>query len=137
MEKRNEVVVKALIRRDNEFLILKKAGKEASVTAGWETPGGHLENDEEVINGLLREIKEETELNAKILFPFNIYKTTLENGGSVIGINYLAEWVSGEPKISEEHTEWKWANISEIRMLRESLGLQKEMDAYESFLELK
>ena len=135
MNQKAFIVVKALIRKEDKFLLLKKAKGDSSPSAGWETPGGHLEEGEELLAGLAREIQEETGLDVKVLFPFNVYWVQTESKESLIGINYLAEWQSGEPVISDEHNQCQWASIAEMRLLSESKGLQKEIDAYEMFIE--
>jgi len=132
------IIVKALIKNKKSFLILKtKDSDKKNELSGWETPGGHLEIGEEIINGLKREIKEETNLITKILFPFNVYSANANKKNSVIGINYLVKYRSGKVKIDDnEHSKYKWANISDIRKLKNSIGLQKEINAYVSFLKL-
>lgn len=34
----------------------------------------------------------------------------------------------------KEHSRYQWINISEIRKLKDSIGLQKEINAYEKFV---
>lgn len=131
------VAVKALIKKGDNFLILKnKDSDQNDNLCGWETPGGRLEDGEEVINGLKREIREEAGLVTEILFPFNAYSGDTSAENAIIGISYLAEYVDGEVVIdTEEHSEFKWASMKEIRSLVSSVGLQKEIDAYEKFME--
>ncbi|MFH1308887.1 MAG: hypothetical protein ABIH51_02655, partial [Patescibacteria group bacterium] len=70
-------------------------------------------------------------------FPFNVYSANANKKNSVIGINYLVKYRSGKVKIDDnEHSKYKWANISDIRKLKNSIGLQKEINAYVSFLKL-
>ncbi|MDR3582177.1 MAG: NUDIX domain-containing protein [Candidatus Pacebacteria bacterium] len=134
MVQKSFIVVKALIQKDDKFLLLKKATTGDSLLAGWETPGGHLEEGEDLLIGLAREIKEETGLRVNILYPFHAYWVRVEDDNSLVGISYLAGWQSGIPAVSDEHNRYQWANISEIRTLQESKGLQKEIDAYELFI---
>ena len=131
------IAVKALIKNKDSFLILKTTDSDQNNNlSGWETPGGRLEVGEEIVDGLNREIKEETGLNAKILFPFNAYSANVGQEDSIIGINYLAEYTGGDIKMDvNEHSQYQWATISDIRKLKDSIGLQKEIDAYEKFLD--
>jgi len=130
------IVVKALIKNKDFFLLLKTtASDQNNNLSGWETPGGHLEFGEEVSEGLIREIKEETGLNVKILFPFNVFSLNVGKEDSLIGINYLAEYNGGEVKMdTSEHSCYQWINMSEIKKLKDSIGLQKEINAYEKFM---
>ena len=91
---RSYIAVKALIKNKDSFLILKTADSDQNNNlSGWETPGGRLEVGEEIVNGLKREIKEETGLNLKILFPFNAFSANVGKEDSIVVINYLAEYI--------------------------------------------
>jgi len=131
------IAVKALIKNKDSFLVLKTTdSNQSNNLSGWETPGGRLEVGEEIIDGLKREIKEETGLIVKILFPFNAFSANVGREDSIIGINYLAEYSEGEVKIdTNEHSNYRWLNMSDIRKLKDSIGLQKEIDAYERFID--
>ncbi len=130
------IAVKALIKNKDSFLVLKTVDSDQNNNfSGWETPGGRLEVEEEIANGLKREIKEETGLSIKILFPFNAFSANVGQEDSIIGINYLAEYSGGEIRIdTNEHSHYQWINISDIRKLKDSIGLQKEINAYEGFI---
>lgn len=55
---------------------------------------------------------------------------------SIVGINYLVEYSGGEIRIdTNKHSHYQWINISDIRKLKDSIGLQKEIDAYEKFID--
>ncbi|MBI5401707.1 NUDIX domain-containing protein [Candidatus Wolfebacteria bacterium] len=131
------IAVKALIKNKDSFLVLKTAdSNQNNNLSGWETPGGRLEVGEEIIDGLKREIKEETGLIVKILFPFNAFSANVGRENSIVGINYLVEYNGGEVKIdTNEHSNYRWIDILDIRKLKDSIGLQKEIDAYERFID--
>lgn len=133
---RSYIAVKALIKNKDKFLILKTLDSDQNNNlSGWETPGGRLEDGEEIVSGLKREIREETGIDINILFPFNTYSANVGQKDNIIGINYLAEYIGGEIKIDpNEHSQYQWADISVIRKLKDSIGLQKEIDVYERFL---
>ena len=130
------IAVKALIKNKDSFLILKTTdSNQNNNLSGWETPGGRLEDGEEIIDGLKRELEEETGLDPNILFPFNAYSANVGQEDNIIGINYLAEYTQGDIKMDiNEHSQYQWATISDIRKLKDSIGLQKEIDAYERFI---
>lgn len=57
-------VVAAIIKRNNQILIAKRSyGDYAGL---WEFPGGKIENNETSKNALIREIKEELEIDINI-----------------------------------------------------------------------
>ena len=109
---------------DGEILILKRHPKSRTDPDTWELPGGKMEKGEFFDEGLLREIKEETNLECKVGdlaiaiqhdYP---YKRTVQM------IMYLDD-VKGEVKISDEHTDARYASIDEIKTLTLSGCLKK------------
>jgi 8-oxo-dGTP diphosphatase len=89
----------------------------------WHLPGGHLVTGESFMQGIRRELKEETGLNlswAKIVFSKANF--TLYRGGSFYGT----------VKLSEEHKDKVWVDIEKAHLLdlcdftrRDIVGLQK------------
>lgn len=134
---RSYIAVKALIKNKDKFLILKTQNSDQNdELAGWETPGGRLEDGEEIILGLNREIMEETGLKINVLFPFNVYSGDVTLESAIIGINFLTEYVSGDVKMDRnEHSRFMWATIQQIKELVGSTGLQKEINAYKEFVD--
>lgn len=130
------IAVKALIYQKDRFLILKTADSDpTNKLSGWETPGGRLEENEDILEGLKRELKEETGLNVEILFPFNTYSANVGLKNNIIGINYLARFEDGKIKLNKnEHIAYNWFTREEIKSLKDSIGLQKELDAYDNFI---
>lgn len=57
-----KVFVQGLIFKDNKILLMKRQNT-GYMDNYYGTPGGHLENNESIIDGLKREIKEETDMN--------------------------------------------------------------------------
>ena len=119
------LTMRGIIKNDDgEILILKRHPKSRTDPDTWELPGGKVENGEFFDDALLREIKEETNLDCKVGdlaiaiqhdYPF---KRTVQM------IMYLDD-VSGDVKISEEHTDWMWANLDKIETLEISTSLEK------------
>lgn len=69
-------VVAALINKNNKFLIAKRSTGSKELIGKWEFPGGKVETNENEMDAIEREIKEEFELNikAKKFLTNNIYK---------------------------------------------------------------
>jgi len=69
------------------------------------------------------------------LFPFHTHSANLDKDNPIIGITYLCEYISGEVILDKnEHSEYKWASIKEIRELKSSTGIQHEINSYEKVL---
>tara|TARA_Y100000590_G_C15087755_1_gene776357 strand:+ start:122 stop:499 length:378 start_codon:yes stop_codon:yes gene_type:complete len=58
-------VVVAIIKKNNSYLIVKR-NRNKHLGLKWEFPGGKVENDETFSEALLREIKEELNINITI-----------------------------------------------------------------------
>ena len=119
------LTMRGIIKNDDgEILILKRHPKSRTDPDTWELPGGKVENGEFFDEALLREIKVETNLDCKVGdlaiaiqhdYPF---KRTVQM------IMYLDD-VKGEVKISDEHTDARYASIDEIKTLTLSGCLEK------------
>ena len=119
------LTMRGIIKNDDgEILILKRHPKSRTDPDTWELPGGKVENGEFFDDALLREIKEETNLDCQVGdlaiaiqhdYPF---KRTVQM------IMYLDD-VKGEVKISDEHTDARYASIDEIKTLTLSGCLEK------------
>jgi 8-oxo-dGTP diphosphatase len=98
-------IAKAIIVKDNKALILLRAGSEKNA-GKWDLPGGHLNEGEDLMEGLLREVYEETGL--KLSEPIeNLY--TKENTSF-----FKAEMPQEDINLSHEHTEYKFISLEEI-----------------------
>lgn len=131
MDANVKIGAKALIRKNDKFLILKKTEKEEGEDIGWETPGGHMdEEDENLESCLTREIFEETGLAVDIISIFGTF-TIKDELETFIGVNYLCGCIDNKEVIlSEEHSNYRWATIEDIQKLGKCVGLQKEIDRY-------
>lgn len=119
------LTMRGIIKNDDgEILILKRHPKSRTDPDTWELPGGKMEKGEFFDEALIREIKEETNLDCSVGdlaiaiqhdYPF---KRTVQM------IMYLDD-VKGEVKISDEHTDARYASIDEIKTLTLSGCLKK------------
>lgn len=121
---------KAAILKGNQYLILKRTHNVHTYPNYWDFPGGRLEVGEDVNKGLEREVMEETSLKIKIIKPAFTFHEVL-NGHGVCFIVYLCEKKSGEIKLSNEHTEYKWATKEEILELKIENFLKEYLRANE------
>lgn len=90
--------VAILIKDDKVLLVHRKNEKEYFVF-----PGGGVEKEETIEQAVIRELKEETTIDAKIdkLLYHHIYDDDTEH------FFYLCSYISGEPKLSNNSPEKK------------------------------
>ncbi|MDO5824045.1 NUDIX domain-containing protein [Methanobrevibacter sp.] len=121
------LTVRAVIKNnDGEILILKRHPMSKTDPEMWELPGGKVENGEEFTTALIREIKEETNLDCKIGDFYEAVQNNYSHKRTLQLVMYLDN-VEGNIKISEEHTEFMWANTDKIRTLEISSSLKKTL----------
>lgn len=78
----------------------------------WAFPGGKPEYGEDLEEAVIREVKEETNLNVESLGP--IFAKTYPEKEEFLAIYYLAEVKSGKEKAGDDFTELKWVNPEDL-----------------------
>ena len=112
---------------DGEILIVKRHPKSRTDPDMWELPGGKVENGEHFTDALVREIREETNLDAEAGDFCEAVQNDYSHKRTVQLIMYLDN-VEGDVKISDEHTEWMWASLEKIKTLKISTSLKKILE---------
>lgn len=112
---------------DGKILIVKRHPKSRTDPKMWELPGGKVEKGEFFADALIREIKEETNLDCEVGDFTEAIQNNYPHKRTVQIMMYL-ENVKGEVKISDEHTDWMWASLDEIRSLDISTSLKKVLE---------
>src|SRR5512138_1473384 len=72
----------------------------------WEFPGGQVEECETIPHALEREVFEETGIVARVKSLVGIYSNTRKP--SIVIMDFICEYVSGEPQTSAESTQVEW-----------------------------
>ncbi|SFK99311.1 ADP-ribose pyrophosphatase YjhB, NUDIX family [Halogranum rubrum] len=92
---------------DDRILVVRRASD-----GGWELPGGRLDADESTVEGLRREVREETGLDVAIRRP--IYTTSWRNdrGNGRYGVYYYCLAEGDGVTLSDEHTDYDWLTPS-------------------------
>lgn len=106
-----------MIKEGDKFLILFRAKDAKAFPCCWDFPGGKLEEGEDPLTGIEREVFEETGLKVKALQILGTYHITLEDKILRRFIIYSTNVLSGNLKISREHSDFKWATREEILRL--------------------
>lgn len=116
-EKRIVSVANAIAYRGEKILLLKRSAKSKYAPGFWQLPGGRLEFGETPMQALIREVKEET---GGVFIPSSqkvvcVSSHVIEIRGDnfqLLTIVYKGS-IEGSIIISEEHSDFKWASISD------------------------
>jgi 8-oxo-dGTP diphosphatase len=114
------VATKALIRHNGKVLLLKESTKyEEGTNAGkYDVVGGRLKPGEHFAESLLREIREETGLEVKVIKPLSVDEWRPVVKGEqwqVVGITFLCEADIDNVILSEDHSEFIWIDPNEYK----------------------
>ena len=108
------VAIGAAIEKEGKFLVLKRSSEKDVGANIWEVVTGRIEAEEHPEKAVIREVLEETNLAVEIIMPID---TSFFYRGSkkfpMIFIIYWCRYLSGELKISWEHSEYKWLELDE------------------------
>ncbi len=122
----HRIVVKAQIWRDGRLLIIKRAPDSDPFPGLWDVPGGSLHKGETVDQGIRRETSEEVDLALSHIRPLTTWSTGQQEN-LVIGLSFLATAETDRVTLSEEHTEYAWADPARINDYAFPPNLAKEI----------
>lgn len=125
MTKAFGLTMRGIIKKDEKILLLKRHPKSKNGPCQWELPGGKVERNEFFDEGLVREIKEETSLNVSVDSFCEAVQQDFPNRSTVQVIMYLNLLDDCDVKISDEHVDYTWAGISEVKNLDITSSLKK------------
>ena len=104
----------AVILKAGKIIVTQRSEK-MSLPKKWEFPGGKLEKDENPINCIKRELKEE--LNIEVTIIQKLSNNIHDYGKFQINlIPFVVKWESGEIILSE-HSDYKLLDKSELQAL--------------------
>lgn len=108
------ITVKGIVVYNRKVLILKRVRPSTDGLGFWELPGGGLEYGETPHEALIRELKEETNLDIKILKPVYTF-TAIRPDYQTVGIGFLSIPTNDNVIISEEHTDYQFVTSQELK----------------------
>jgi 8-oxo-dGTP diphosphatase len=97
--------------------------------AHWEPPGGILERDETITEGLVREVREETGLIVEPIALTGVYKNMTRG---IIALVFRCRAMSGTLTENAEVAGFRWIRESEVNAIMSEAYAVRVLDAYRS-----
>jgi 8-oxo-dGTP diphosphatase len=110
--------VGVVVLRGDEVLLVRRG--TAPRLGQWSLPGGRIEWGETAVAAALRELKEETGVEAELLGLIEVVdgiftsRTSGEVTRHYVLIDFAARWVSGEPVAGDDAAEARFVPASEV-----------------------
>lgn len=113
-----QVGVKIFLKnKDGKYLVLQRSKeKYPGVGAKWDIPGGRIDIGTTLMENLQRETMEETGLLIYAEPRFITAQDILKTDKHVVRLTYFG-FADGEVKLSEEHQDYKWLTLEEVKNL--------------------
>jgi len=102
--------------RGDEVLLIRRGRPPRQ--GDWSLPGGRIEPGERAIDAALRELREETGVEAEITGLIDVVDGLFpEAGRHYVLIDYAARWVSGEPVAGDDALEARFVALDRVEAL--------------------
>lgn len=111
---------------DGGCVLLVERGKDP-LKGWWSLPGGILETGERLVEGVKREVAEETGLEVEPYEMFEIFERILRDDEGraeyhYVLIDYLCRVTGGEARAADDAAELAWVKREELRGYRITAG---------------
>jgi 8-oxo-dGTP diphosphatase len=144
----HRIVSTAIIRKERKYLIVKRSPNKKVFPGRWTVPGGGLEVSDyintpkttpdawyyAIENSLKREIIEEAGLevdNLKYLLDLVFIRP---DDIPVATLSYHCDWKSGDVKLNEENTDFKWVTAEEAKNYDLIEGILEEIEMVDKII---
>lgn len=127
MEKPFGLVMRGIAQKDGKILVLKRHPKCRTYADLWEFPGGKAEKNEYFDQTLIREFKEETNLDISIDGFYEALKD-IQPKRTTVQVYMKVNILDGNVKISDEHIDYAWKTLDEIKEMNLSRPTLKVLE---------
>ena len=117
-------VAGVVIDEDGRALVIQRRDN-----AHWEPPGGVLERDETITDGLLREVKEETGLIVEPIALTGVYKN-MSRG--IIALVFRCRPIGGALTENSEVAGFRWIREADVSSIMSEAYAVRFLDAYQN-----
>ena len=147
-DKAHYVVITGIIVKDGKYLITKRASHEKVYPNMWTVPGGKLEVSDYskrkkdtsdhwynvFENVLIREIKEETNLEINNIRYLTNLTFIRPDNIPVVVISLYADYKNGEIKLCKDMQDYAWVSLEEAKNYDLIAGIYEELEMLDNHL---
>jgi len=120
--------VTGIVKNKSKVLILKKSPKDWNYPNKWSFCSGYVKEFQSAEENVLREIKEETGLAAKIMKKGKLFMVNDKiNKKSWAIMPFLCEVRSKNIKLDHENVDYRWISHKDIKKYPTVPGLEKDL----------
>lgn len=99
--------------RGDQVLLIRRG--RPPLRGEWSLPGGRIEPGERAVDAALRELREETGVEAEITGLLDVVDGIFPDAGRhYVLIDYAARWLSGEPVAGDDATEAAFHSLGAV-----------------------
>jgi len=122
------IAVTCVIERNGKFLVVQRQPGEGEYEGKWVFPGGKVEDNENPIETLFREIKEEVgiEIGHKIGM-IRMYKFRRKTGENTVGIVFVGKYLKGKVVLDNDLSSYRWVILEEFMKMNVIEGSDTHM----------
>jgi ADP-ribose pyrophosphatase YjhB (NUDIX family) len=107
--------VTAVVVKDDSFLLINRAQADEFGKFTWTLPGGRVRFGENLKEAIKREVKEETNLEVKVIKAIGNPWSSVKEKVWAIGICFLCKYTKGKLKLTEEHNDSLFLKFKDLR----------------------
>ena len=102
----------ALIVKDKRVLLVLRAVEPFK--GCWDIPGGFLEAGEHPRDGMLREVKEETGLDVRVIDLLGMYMDRYGDDSFTLNHYYIVEPIGGTLRAADDVNDYRWFSLDQL-----------------------
>ncbi|MFA4937051.1 MAG: DUF4202 family protein [Patescibacteria group bacterium] len=108
-------VVSVILKKQGKILLIKRA--KTPLKNFWCLPGGYVNYSEKPESALIREVKEETNLDIKVDKLVGVYQIDNDPRGINLDIIYFGSIIGGESRLNKESSEVRYFSMDTLPKL--------------------
>lgn len=128
------VAAGGIVENEKGEILLVKTRREGD----WVFPGGQIEVGENLIDGVVREVKEESGIDVHVLHLIGVYSNTATYEGhsgvktipTKVMFDFVCEPIGGELATSDETSKSRWIHKKEVLDMITTPAIRTRFKAY-------